>query len=64
MTHPGKIQFTHRSNADGTIDSICRQCCTTVAIDNLESMLSEREHEHVCDLELTVLPQYRLSRAC
>ena len=62
MAHPSKIQFMHRRNADGTIDSICSQCCTTVAIDNLESKLSEREREHICDLELTEIPHYRLSR--
>jgi hypothetical protein len=64
MAHPSKIQFIHRSNADGTIDSICRQCCTTVAIDNLESMLLAREREHVCDLDLTDIPHSRLSRVC
>jgi len=54
--------FTHRKNSDGTVDSICRQCLTTVAIEHLESMLSQREREHVCDLALEALPQCRLHR--
>ena len=59
-----RIQFfTHRKNTDGTVDSICRQCLTTVAIEHLEAMLTEREREHVCDLALEALPQYRFIRA-
>jgi hypothetical protein len=55
--------FTHRKNADGSVDSICRQCLTTVAIEHLETRLTQREREHVCDLALEGLRQYRLTRA-
>ena len=54
--------FTHRKNTDGTVDSVCRQCLTTVAIERLEAMLIQREREHVCDLALQALPQYRFYR--
>ena len=64
MAISNRIQFfTHRKNTDGTVDSICRQCLTTVAIEHLEAMLTEREREHVCDLALDAVPQYRLARA-
>lgn len=63
MALPNRIQFfTHRKNSDGTVDSICRQCLTTVAIEHLESMLHQRERANRCDLILDSLPQFRLSR--
>lgn len=59
-----RIQFfTHRKNSDGTIDSICRQCLTTVAIEHLEIMLIHREREHVCDMALETKSHFRLNRA-
>lgn len=64
MALPTRIQFfTHRKNADGTVDSICRQCLTTVAIEHLESMLCQREREHICDLSLELQPRYKFTRA-
>ena len=51
MALSNRIQlFTHRRNSDGTVDSICRQCLTTVAIEYVEPMLTQREREHICDL--------------
>ena len=54
-----RLQFTRRNNPDGSIDSICRQCCTTVAIESHESRLSDGEREHQCDLSLENVPSYR-----
>jgi len=51
--------FTHRKNSDGTVDSICRQCLTTIAIEDVEAMLTQKEREHICDLALDGLPRYR-----
>lgn len=59
MPQPLRIQFTRRNNPDGTIDSICRQCCTTVAIESHESRLSHGEREHQCDLSLESVPSLR-----
>jgi len=44
-----KLLFTHRSNPDGTIDSICRSCFITVARAFWEADLERDEHCHVCD---------------
>jgi len=48
--------FAHRTNRDGTIDSICRECFVTVATALWESELDQPEHAHVCDP--WVLQQY------
>jgi hypothetical protein len=53
MNNPNRMQFTRRNNPDGTIDSVCRQCCTTVALENQEPTVFQREHEHTCDLALS-----------
>jgi hypothetical protein len=64
MAFPSRIQFfTHRKNSDGTVDSICRECLTTVAVEHVESMLSQREREHVCDMAVETKSHYRLNRA-
>jgi len=41
-------QFPHRQNADGTFDSICAQCFTTVATADRESDLKKAEDAHIC----------------
>jgi hypothetical protein len=41
--------FFHRSNKDGTIDSICTRCYVTVGTAHNESELSEIEYNHTCD---------------
>ena len=43
--------FCHRSNKDGTIDSICTRCYLTVGTALNESELPEIEHSHTCDPE-------------
>ena len=42
-------KFAHRSNLDGTIDSICPRCIATVATAFYEEALLTFEREHVCD---------------
>jgi hypothetical protein len=51
-------RFAHRSNSDGTFDSICRSCYITIATDFQESDLQHPEEEHLCDLH--ILRQDRL----
>lgn len=41
--------FTHRHNADHSIDSICRICFRSVATVFRERELRAREQEHDCD---------------
>lgn len=41
--------FVHRSNADGTIDSFCRECLITVASSQWEVELDRAEKKHLCD---------------
>lgn len=42
------VQFVHRLNKDGTIDSICRYCFITVATSASESDLEREELTHTC----------------
>ena len=42
-------KFAHRSNLDGTTDSICFRCIATVATVYEERELLRYEQEHVCD---------------
>ena len=46
------LQFTHRVNEDGTVDSICRDCFTTVATAKSSAALLPLEHKHRCDAAL------------
>ena len=41
-------QFFHRSNDDGTFDSICLHCFRTVDTQNHEADLAAKEQAHVC----------------
>lgn len=43
------VKFPHRSNFDGTFDSICIECFATVATDFDESKLAAHESAHVCN---------------
>ena len=52
MAHAYTLQFTHRLNDDGTMDSICRECFTTVATAKSSSALEPLEHKHRCDASL------------
>jgi len=42
-------QFTHRSNLDGTVDTICLRCIATVATVYDEGKLLRYEEQHICD---------------
>ena len=46
-----KSTLTHRHNADGRFDSICLYCFRTVASDNTEARLAEKERRHRCMAE-------------
>lgn len=41
--------FAHRTNRDGTRDSICKKCFATVGTSESEEHLAELERDHVCD---------------
>jgi len=49
MAHVYTLQFLHRVNEDGTIDSICCDCFTTVATRFSKRDLELEEKEHNCD---------------
>lgn len=46
---PAGAKFAHRSNRNGTTDTICRQCLATVATATWEAELERAEHRHACD---------------
>ena len=43
--------FPHRSNEDGSIDSICPRCFATVGSSMWEADLEELEKNHICNPE-------------
>jgi hypothetical protein len=43
------LKFAHRSNLDGTVDSICYRCIATVATVTEEGELLRYEKQHICD---------------
>ena len=45
-------QFAHRMNKNGTIDSICPRCYTTIATSIWEADLDRTEATHICDPSL------------
>ena len=49
MTQIFTLQFLHRLNEDGTIDSICRDCFLTIATALSESDLEREERKHRCE---------------
>jgi len=49
MSQTYTLQFLHRINEDGTIDSICRECFLTVATALSNSELEREERKHHCD---------------
>ena len=49
MAHTYTLQFTHRLNDDGTIDSICRECFVTVVSSKSGAALEREEQKHRCD---------------
>jgi hypothetical protein len=48
MRTPKGLGFSHRFNADGTIDSICFECFKTVATSSQEDDLERCERGHTC----------------
>lgn len=49
VASPVSLKFVHRSNRNGTTDSICRECFVTVATSIWEADLDRSERAHVCD---------------
>jgi hypothetical protein len=43
------FEFPHRMNKDGTIDSICPRCFTTIGCSTWEAELDRMEAAHKCD---------------
>jgi hypothetical protein len=41
--------FPHKRNLDGTIQSICGQCFSTVAFAGVEQELRIAENAHICE---------------
>jgi hypothetical protein len=41
-------RFTHRMKTDGSIDSICMACLTTISSNRVESELDREEEDHCC----------------
>lgn len=49
MPEPSTLKvFAHRTNADGTVDSICLFCFTLVGSASKELELAGQEHDHFC----------------
>lgn len=46
---PAGMNFAHRSNRNGTTDSICRRCFATVATATWEAELDVAERGHACE---------------
>jgi len=44
-----ELEFVHRSNPNGTTDSICKGCFLTVATAIWEADLESAERAHRCD---------------
>jgi len=61
MAQTYTLQFIHRLNEDGTIDSICGDCFITVATSASSSALELEERRHCCDPLL--LERYKKVRA-
>ena len=51
ILHNGElfVDFAHRPNRDGTIDSICRCCFVTIGTSTWESDLERMESTHLCN---------------
>ena len=49
MPLPRDDHFAHRTNRDGTTDSICRYCFATVSTSIWETDLAQAERGHICD---------------
>jgi hypothetical protein len=49
MSQAYTLQFIHRLNDDGTVDSICCDCFVTVVTAISKSDLEQEERKHTCD---------------
>jgi len=49
MTQSHTLQFAHRINEDGTVDSICRECYMTIGTAASASGLESLERNHHCN---------------
>jgi hypothetical protein len=58
-----KGPFPHRTNGDGSIDSICPQCFRTVGTSTYQADLDAIEASHVCDPALLNYYREQLIRA-
>lgn len=43
------MQYPHRRNCDGSVDSICPRCIATIASSSRETDLEFSEAAHVCE---------------
>jgi hypothetical protein len=51
--------FPHRTNKDGSYDSICTRCLTTIATVSAEPELARHERNHTCNpIRLYQLREY------
>ena len=56
--------YAHRTNKDGTIDSICKKCFATVGTSEKTEQLEEIESKHDCEswrLEVITVVTHRNS---
>jgi hypothetical protein len=49
MVHQYMPNFPHRLNPDGSYDSVCTLCLSTVATAKSERELTPHEKNHICD---------------
>jgi len=48
-THQDLWVFIHRTDPDGSFESICPVCFETVCLQEREEDLARAEHAHACD---------------
>ena len=41
--------YAHRTNPDGTRDSICKKCFATIGTSKKDEVLKTLERDHICD---------------
>ena len=65
MSSPRALEFRHRMNGNGSMDSICSRCYDTVATSMWEAELESAEEAHKCRrtglrmFEMTHKPPFR-----
>ncbi len=48
MNQEKPVLYAHRAKEDGTLDSICLACLTTISSRNSLAELEREEEDHVC----------------